>query len=105
MGTSYIIYVHVISKKRLKEHVKQYPDAKSQLETWYYEAKNASWKTPIDVKNKYGKASILKESRVVFDIKGKKYRLVVQINYAAEVINIRWFGTHDAYNKINAEVV
>ena len=81
------------------------PDAAGPLKAWYHEVKSASWKSPIDVKAKYGQASILKSNRVVFNIGGNKYRLVVAINYEVGLIRVRWVGTHQAYDKINAEEV
>jgi len=75
------------------------------LEAWYAEARPAAWKTPADVKNKYGNASILKSSRVVFNICGNKYRLVARINYAYAMIYVRFVGTHKAYDEIDAETI
>jgi len=80
-------------------------DSKGSLEAWYHEAKRANWQTANSVKQKYGNASILKNGRVVFNICGNKYRLVVKINYEAQVIYIRFIGTHREYDKINAEEI
>ncbi|HKJ31340.1 MAG TPA: type II toxin-antitoxin system HigB family toxin, partial [Balneolales bacterium] len=70
--------MHIIKRKTLVEFFRQpkYQDAKGPLEAWYYEAKNAEWASPADVKDQYGSASILKNNRVVFNIAGNKYRLV-----------------------------
>ncbi len=84
----------VMSRKPLKEFSQRFPDAKSRLDAWYYEAKKANWKTPIDIKEKYGTASILKNNRVVFNICGNKYRLIARINFNYGVIHIRFIGTH-----------
>ena len=73
--------MRIISRKKLTEFTKnnpQYADAKSSIDAWYYEAKNANWESPTDIKAKYKNASILKGSRVVFNIAGNKYRLVVK---------------------------
>lgn len=87
------------------EYWTKVPAAKSGLEAWHAEAKAAIWATPADVKAKFGKASILKDGRVVFNICANKYRLVVWINYDYHTIYIRFLGTHEEYNKINAQDV
>ncbi|MGG9999273.1 type II toxin-antitoxin system HigB family toxin [Pseudovibrio ascidiaceicola] len=81
------------------------PDAKASLDSWYYEAIHATWKSPSDIKAKYRHASILKNGRVVFNIAGNKHRLVVSINYEAGIIFIKFVGTHKEYDKINVEDV
>lgn len=65
----------------------------------------ANWRTPEDIKASYPKASILKSSRVVFNIKGNAYRLVAAVQYRAGVLAIRFFGTHAEYDRIDAEIV
>ena len=80
-------------------------DAQTALEAWYREAKKASWKTPADVKAKYGTASILKDGRVVFNVCGNKYRLIVWMNYEFGVAYIRFVGTHAEYDDIDAETI
>jgi mRNA interferase HigB len=65
----------------------------------------AQWRTPAEVKASYPKASILKGSRVVFNIKGNDYRLIASVQYQAGALAIRFFGTHSEYDKINAETV
>jgi len=81
------------------------PDAKTELEAWHAEAKAADWATPAQIKAKYGNASILKGGRVVFNICGNRYRLVVCINYDFRTIYIRFVGTHKEYDKIDAQTV
>lgn len=99
--------MRIIARSTLKNFYDQalYGDSKELLEAWYHEAKRASWHNWKDIKDKYGSASILKNSRVVFNIGGNKYRLVVKINYEAQVIYIRFVGTHKEYDKINAEEI
>ena len=80
-------------------------DAEQPLNTWYHEAKRPNWRSWTDIKEKYGSASILKNNRVVFNIGGNKYRLVVKINYPAQIIYIRFVGTHQEYDKISAEEI
>ena len=97
--------MRIIAKKTLKAFWERYPHAKGSLEAWYAEAKDAAWQTPADVKAKYGSASILKDGRVVFNISGNNYRLVVWINYAFGVIDIRFVGTHEEYDAIDAQTI
>lgn len=94
--------MHVISRKALKEYCEKIPAAKGNLDAWYAEAKAADWKSPHDVKAKYGSASILKDSRVVFNICGNNHRLVVRINYESATIFVRFLGTHKEYDQIDA---
>ncbi len=99
--------MHVIKRKTLVESFQQpeHQDAKGALEAWYYEAKNAQWASPADVKAQYRSASILNDNRVVFNIAGNKYRLIVRINYDSKTVFIRFIGTHREYDKIDAEVI
>jgi len=80
-------------------------DAQGPLEAWFYEAKNAQWEAPADIKVHFGSASIVKNNRVVFNIAGKKYRLVVRINYHSKTVFVRFIGTHREYDKIDPEVI
>ena len=95
----------MIAKKILKDFWESHPDAKTSLEAWYYEAKAAQWASPGDVKRHYGTSSILKGGRVVFNIGGNKYRLVVWINYGGSIVYIKFIGTHKEYDSINAEEI
>ena len=99
--------MHIIKRKTLVEFFEKpgCQDAKGALEAWYYEAKHAQWASPADVKVQYGSASILKGNRVVFNIAGNKYRLVVRINYDSKTVFVRFIGTHKEYDKIDAEVI
>ncbi|MBU0674100.1 MAG: type II toxin-antitoxin system HigB family toxin [Proteobacteria bacterium] len=97
--------MRIISIKRLKEFWEIYPDSEDACQAWYAEAKAATWKNPAEIKERFGSASILKDSRVVFNICGNKYRLIVKINYSYSVIYIRFVGTHKEYDAIEAEVV
>jgi mRNA interferase HigB len=93
----------VIARKVVREYGMKESAAKGELDAWYAEAKNADWGTPADVKAKYGNASILKDGRVVFNICGNKYRLVVWVNYAFRTVYIRFIGSHREYDKIDAQ--
>jgi mRNA interferase HigB len=79
--------------------------ARTQYDVWLAIASEAQWKRPDDIKRSHPKVSILKGSRAVFNIKGNNYRLVAAINYRAGVLMIRFFGTHDEYDRIDAETI
>jgi len=101
----YNSWVRVISRKRLIEFWQNYPDAEQPLRAWYAETKKAKWRTPAEVKTLYRNASILPNNRVVFNIKGNVYRLVVVIEYRLEIVFIRFVGTHQDYDKIDATTI
>lgn len=97
--------MRIISRRTLQEYFAKHSTAETPLKSWLYEAKAASWKSPADVKADYASASILNGDRVVFNIGGNNYRLVVRIHYGAQVIYIKFVGTHAEYDKIDAETV
>ena len=97
--------MRVIAKKILREFWKKHADSEDQLKTWFKEASKAHWSSPNDIINDYSQASILKASRVVFNICGNNYRLIVKINYQREWVFIRFIGTHAEYDKIDAEKI
>jgi len=94
--------LRVIAKKILRNFWAKYPDCEQQLKAWYQEADKAYWKGPNDIKKNYPSASILENNRIVFNIKGNNYRLVVRINYPYQMVWIRFVGTHAQYDKIDA---
>ena len=93
----------IFSKRTLKEYWETHPDTEQYLKTWFETAKNADWKSNHDIKNTYATASILKNNRVVFNIVGNKYRLIVKFNFEKHWAFIRFIGTHKEYDKIDAE--
>lgn len=97
--------MHVVSKKKLTEFWQHHRDAEEALKAWYAEAKHAQWHSFSDIKAQYGSADNVGVNRVVFNIKGNHYRLVVQIHYNTGTIYIRDINTHAEYNKINAETI
>lgn len=97
--------MRVIALKTLKDFWEDAPDSEDALKTWFAVAQKADWKTPSEVKKTYGNASILQEGRVVFNIAGNKYRLIVQINYPYRVVYVRFVGTHKQYDKVNAQTI
>jgi len=80
-------------------------DSEEPLKSWYVIAKSADWAKPQDVKTQFGNASIIKDNRVVFNIAGNKYRLIVKFNYAHKIGYIRFIGTHKQYDSIDTETI
>lgn len=97
--------MRVIAKKALRDFWENHPDCEQQLKSWYREASKANWQSPQDIKNNYPSASIIEGNRVVFDIKGNHYRLVVKINYDYGMVWIRFVGTHAEYDKIDVKAI
>jgi mRNA interferase HigB len=99
--------MRVIAIRTLKEFWKkpENKDAEQALRAWYVEAKEAEWKGPNDIKAKYQPASIVGNNRVVFNIKGNKYRLIVAIKYDFQIVYIRFIGTHKEYDAIDARTI
>ena len=99
--------MRIIAKNTLKKFWEQpqYIDSKAPLESWYEEALNATWVSPQAVKAHYGSASICANNRVVFNIGGNKYSLVVEIQYRAGIAWVKFVGTHAQYDKIDVENV
>lgn len=79
--------------------------ARTPLEDWYAQAKEADWAAPADVKSQFGDASILRGSRVVFNIGGNRFRLIVRINYPYRVVYVRFVGTHAEYDDVDANTI
>ena len=77
----------------------------TSLDAWFEEVKRAKWKTSADIKVSYASASIVGADRVVFNIRGNRYRLVVAVNYRNGIVFIKWLGTHKAYDKIDVRTV
>lgn len=103
--------MRVIARKTLSRFVdslkgkKDQSAVKSALASWFHEVVKAEWKSPADVVKAYGNASIVGSDRVVFNIKGNSYRLVVAILYEHQIVFIKWIGSHADYDKIDARKV
>ena len=100
--------MRIIALSALKRFLKRNPnfaDAREPILAWYRHALKADWASPSDVKADFGSASILKDGRVVFNIAGNKYRLVVWINYPYRVVYIRFVGTHRQYDRVDVQTV
>lgn len=97
--------MRIISKKPLREFWKRHPTAEAALRAWFREVEHADWDMPARVKERYRGASIVGSNRVVFNIKGNDYRLVVQINYPYRTVYVRFVGTHAEYDAIDVKEV
>jgi mRNA interferase HigB len=95
----------IVAKSTLREFWKKHSDSEQYLKTWYETAKSSNWSSPNDVKNTYVYASILKNNKIVFNIKGNSYRLIVNFNYERQWAFIRFVGTHPDYDKIDANTI
>jgi len=94
--------MRIISRKRLVEFWQLHPDAEQPLRAWYAEAIKANWRSPTEIKSTYRNVSLLANNRVIFNIKGNDYRLIVIIEYKQNKIFIRFIGTHQEYDRIDA---
>lgn len=97
--------MRVIARSTLREYWQSHADVEEALKDWFRETENAEWKTPQEMKAAHPDASILANNRVVFNIRGNRYRLVVRIRYEIGIIYIRFIGTHAEYNRIDAETI
>lgn len=97
--------MRVIAVKTLRTFWVKHPDAEQPLLAWYDEASKATWRQPSDIKARYASASILKNRRVVFNIRGNDYRLIVAVAYRVGVVYVKFVGTHRQYDVVDAETV
>lgn len=97
--------MRIIARRTLTEYAQNHAEVKEALEAWYHEVLHLTWQGPDDVKARYRSADVLPGNRVVFNIRGNRYRLVVKVNYAAGIVFIRFIGTHAEYDRIDAENV
>ena len=97
--------MRIIARRTLREFWGQHRDAEQVLRAWYHDAKVAHWRSPASIKRVYANASIVGENRVVFNVSGNRYRLVVAINYRYEVCYIRFVGTHQQYDRIDVTTI
>lgn len=89
----------------LREFWEIHSDCEQQLKSWYQETEKGRWRNVYELKEDYPVASILRNNRICFNIKGNKYRLIVRINFDYQMIWIRFIGTHAEYDKINADKI
>ena len=97
--------MRVISRKPLREFARKHPPAKGPLDAWFAEASRADWHSFAEVKAAYGSADVVAGNRVIFNIGGNKYRLIVKIAYRCRTLYVRFVGTHQQYDKIDAQTI
>lgn len=97
--------MRVIAVSTLRQFWENHPDAEQPLKAWFDEASKATWSQPSEIKDQYRSASVLKNRRVVFNIKGNDYRLIVAIAYKLGIVYVKFIGTHAGYDRIDAETV
>ena len=97
--------MRIIALSKLRAYWEQHPQSQKALEGWYFGTSQADWKTPAAIKAQYRNASFLANNRVVFNIKGHDYRLVVAVMYQAGILFIKFVGSHAEYDQINAVAV
>lgn len=94
--------MRIIAKKTLRDFWVSHADSEQALKSWYRETEKTEWQNKNDLKKDYPNASILKDNRIVFNIKGNRYRLIVKFNFEFQICWIRFVGTHADYDKIDA---
>lgn len=97
--------MHLITRRKLRDFWEKYSDAEGPLKAWAKEVEHAKWKTPSDVKDRYGSADPIGDNRIVFNIKGNSYRLIVKFHYNTQIAYIRFIGAHKEYDQIDAEKI
>ena len=93
--------MRVFAKKILREFWQKYPDSEEQLKPWFQEAEKGNWPNPNYVKDEFPKSRLISGNRVIINIRGNNYRLVIRVNYKYGMIWIRFVGTHKEYDKID----
>ena len=97
--------MRIIARSTLRSFWEKHSDAEQPLKVWFAEASRATWRNPNEIKSLYATASIIANNRVVFNIKGNSYRLIVHLRYDISIIFIRFVGTHEQYDKIDAATI
>jgi mRNA interferase HigB len=93
--------MRVIALRTLRAFWELHPDSEPALQAWYHDVKQVTWRTPADIKSVYRNASFVGNNRVVFNVKGNDYRLVVAVQYQLGIVYIRFVGTHQDYDRVN----
>ena len=98
--------MRIFNRSTLQDFWLRYPDAEQPLRAWHHEVENASWQNPAEIRAHYGSADFVANNRVIFDIRGNTYRLVVAVKYGPLFcVYIRFLGTHPEYDKIDAATI
>ena len=97
--------MRIIARTPLREFAARHPRSRQALDDWYQLVTHSSWWTPADVKQQFRSADFLPGNRVVFNIAGNEYRLIVKIEYRFQTVFIRFIGTHNEYDRIDATTI
>ncbi len=97
--------MRIIAINTIQNYWKYYPKCEQALKSWIQEALNATWETPQELKKQFKSASILTGKRIVFNINGNRFRLIVDIEFRLQIIFIVWFGSHKEYDQIDAKTI
>lgn len=97
--------MRIIARELLEDFAKRHADARGPLLAWFREVEKEDWDSPIKVRDRYPRSSIVGKDRVVFRIKGNAYRLIVRVNYPYRAVVIRFIGTHDECDRIDAREI
>lgn len=97
--------MRIISRKTLRDFWEKHPDARQALQSWYADVEQARWQSPADIKKTYASVSFLSNNRLVFNIKGNQYRIVIVVQYRYGFVYIRFVGTHAEYDRIDIETI
>ena len=97
--------MRVIALSRLRDFWHKHPQSEVPLRSWYADASRADWKSPAQIKEAHRQASFVGGDRVVFNIKGNDYRLIVAVRYPKQIMYVRFIGTHAEYDKVDALTV
>jgi mRNA interferase HigB len=97
--------MNVIALRTLRDFWERHPQAKGPLSAWYLIARQADWNGPADIRAMFNSADFLADDRVVFDIAGNKYRLIVRISYPYKRVQVKFVGTHAEYDRVDAKTV
>ena len=89
----------VLARNKLTDFMRKHASSRKALEAWFAEAERSDWQTPQDIKDRFSSADFLADNRVIFNIKGNHYRLVVKVRYQNGMVRVEWVGTHAEYSK------
>ena len=97
--------MRIIAVNTIREYWLKYPNTEQSLKAWLQEVEYSEWKTPQALKAKYRSASIISGKRVIFNINGNKFRLIVDIEYRLKIVFVVWFGSHSEYDLIDSKTI
>jgi len=97
--------MQIIARRTLREFWERHPQAEVPLRAWYASVSQAEWAGPADIRASFGSADFVADNRVIFDIGGNKFRLVVRVSYSHGRVLVKFVGTHAAYDRIDPEIV